>query len=250
MAPADTICVGNAVQIKASGAELYNWQPPAGLSNPFSPETTASPNSTTTYSVIGTDSKGCFTDTGYVTVIVYPYPIINVPDSVITINAGTAYQINATGSPDITRWQWMPPEGLSCNSCAQPKAQPRIDTKYTVTAYNEAGCAASKTVTVQILCKGQNLFIPNTFSPNADGMNDYFYPRGTGLFTVKSFRIFNRWGQIVFERINFAPNNERDGWDGKYSGAVLQPDVYVFIVEVLCENGTVLFNKGNVTLLR
>lgn len=248
--PADTICVGNSVQIKASGAEQYNWQPSTGLSNPYSSETTASPVSTTTYSVIGTDTKGCFTDTGYVTVTVFPYPVINVPDSVITIESGTSYQINATGTPDIIRWQWMPPDGLSCNACAQPKAQPRTDITYKVTAYNAAGCSTSKTVTIQVLCKNANLYIPNTFSPNGDGMNDYFYPRGKGLFTVKSLRVFNRWGKIVFEKMNFTPNYERDGWDGKYNGAVLQPDVYVYVIEVLCDNGNVLFTKGNVTLLR
>lgn len=248
--PADTICVGNAVQIKASGAELYNWQPASGLSNPFSAETTASPGTTTTYSVIGEDSKRCFSDTGYVTVTVFPYPVINLPDSIITIESGTSYQVNATGTPDIVRWQWMPPDGLSCNACPQPEAQPRTDITYKVTAYNAAGCATVKSLTIQVLCKNGNLYIPNTFSPNGDGMNDYFYPRGKGLFTIKSLRVFNRWGKIVFEKMNFAPNYEKDGWDGKYNGAVLQPDVYVYVTEVVCENGSVIFSKGNITLLR
>ncbi len=67
---------------------------------------------------------------------------------------------------------------------------------------------------------------------------------------IRSFRIFNRWGIPVFERDNFPPNQQSYGWDGKYNGNALQPDVYVFIAEVLCDNGTVIHSKGNVTLLR
>jgi gliding motility-associated-like protein len=105
-------------------------------------------------------------------------------------------------------------------------------------------------VTINVLCEGQNLFVPNTFSPNGDGMNDVFFPRGTGLFNIKSMRVFNRWGQVVFENTNFQPNNAVYGWDGRYEGKQQNPDVYVYVLEVICNNGTTLFAKGNVTLLR
>jgi gliding motility-associated-like protein len=119
-----------------------------------------------------------------------------------------------------------------------------------VNARNIAGCSVEKQLTVTVLCKNQNLFIPNTFSPNGDGMNDYFYPRGKGLFTIKSFRVFSRIGTIVFEKNNFPPNQQSYGWDGKYQGQALQPDVYVYMVDVICDNGAVISTKGNVTLLR
>jgi gliding motility-associated-like protein len=115
---------------------------------------------------------------------------------------------------------------------------------------NIAGCTAEGHISFTVMCKGQNLFIPNTFSPNADGMNDYFYPRGKGIVNVQLFRVFSRWGTVVYQRANFPPNQQSYGWDGTYNGKALPADVYVFIAEVACENGEIISLKGNVTLLR
>jgi gliding motility-associated-like protein len=245
----DTICLGSTVQLQARGAELYQWQPVSLVKNSTDSVTSSTPQTTTTYSVIGNDRKGCFSDTASVVINVFPYPTLQIPDSNVTIEAGNEYQINALGSDDITLWQWMPLSGLSCTNCPQPIAIPVATQTYTATVYNVAGCSAQDHITITVLCKGQNLFIPNTFSPNNDGMNDYFYPRGKG-FSVKSFRIFSRWGTLVFERNNFPPNQQSYGWDGTYDGKALQSDVYVFVAEILCENGTIIDSKGNVTLLR
>jgi gliding motility-associated-like protein len=105
-------------------------------------------------------------------------------------------------------------------------------------------------VNVFVLCDGANVFIPNTFSPNADGANDYFFPRGTGLFTIKQLRIFNRWGEQVFEKYSFKANDESAGWDGTYKGQKLTPDVYVYIMDIQCQNNTTLTLKGNIALIK
>ncbi|HEX5150182.1 MAG TPA: PKD domain-containing protein [Parafilimonas sp.] len=246
----DTACVGNTIQLQAKGAERYHWQPESQVSNSTDSITSSVASATTMYSVIGSDSKGCFSDTASVTVNVFPYPTLQIPDSVVTINAGDQYKVSTVSSPDIVLWQWLPLAGLSCSNCPEPIIKATTSQVYTVNAQNIAGCSVEKQVTVTVLCKNQNLFIPNTFSPNADGMNDYFYPRGKGLFTIRSFRVFSRIGTIVFERSNFPPNQQSYGWDGKYKGQALQPDVYVYIAEVICDNGTVVSTKGNVTLLR
>jgi gliding motility-associated-like protein len=245
----DTICLGTVVQLRATGAELYNWLPASLVTNSTDSTTSSTPPSTTTYTVIGHDRLGCFTDTASVLVNVFPYPTLQLNDTNVTIEAGNGYQINAVGSNDITLWQWTPLSGLSCTNCSQPIATPAATQTYTVDVYNIARCSAEKHITVTVVCKGQNLFIPNTFSPNNDGMNDYFYPRGRGFY-VKSFRIFNRWGTLVFERENFPPDQQSYGWDGTYNGKALQADVYVYIAEILCDNGTVIDSKGNITLLR
>ena len=246
----DTICVGTPIQLKASGAELFSWKPASLVTNATDSITSSSPASTTLFSVIGKDSKNCFSDTASKIVNVFPYPTLQLTDSVVTVSAGSDYKINLQSSADVILWQWWPFAGLSCTNCAQPVVKPMANQTYTVTASNIAKCSDEKHITITVLCKDQNLFIPNTFSPNADGMNDYFYPRGKGLFTIKSFKIFNRWGNMIFEKNNFPPNQQTYGWDGKYNGKVLQPDVYVFVVDVVCENGTVLTSKGNITLLR
>ena len=245
----DSLCVGNTIQLTALGEEVYTWQPANLVTQTSGPQTSSSPTITTVYSVIGTDTKGCFSDTAFKTVYVFPYPQIQIGDSAVTIVSSQNYQVNATGSEDIVSWLWTPAIDLSCINCAQPLITPKKTTTYSVQAKNIAGCTVEKNITITVLCKNEILFIPNTFSPNGDGMNDYFYPRGKG-FTVKSLRIFSRWGNVVFEQNNFVPNNQSYGWNGKYKGNMLQPDVYVFLIEVMCDNGDIFTSKGNVTLLR
>jgi gliding motility-associated-like protein len=245
----DSLCIGNTIELSAAGEEVYKWQPENLVTPTSGSQTSSAPSATTVYSVIGTDTKGCFSDTAYKTVTVFPYPKIQIADSLVTIISGENYQINVIGSEDVVSWQWTPVNGLSCISCAQPLATPKKTTTYTVQAKNIGGCITEKNITITVLCKNQILFMPNTFSPNNDGMNDYFYPRGKG-FTIKSFRIFSRWGNLVFEQNNFVPNNQSYGWNGMYKGKALQPDVYVFLLEVICDNGEVFASKGNITLLR
>ena len=93
--------------------------------------------------------------------------------------------------------------------------------------------------------------IPNAFTPNGDGLNDVFFI-GTGQpgDRIKDFSIYNRWGQIVFDKKNVAVNDPASGWNGIFNGQKASPDVYVYIMEILCANGQVVPVKGNVTLLR
>ncbi len=144
--------------------------------------------------VVGRDRKGCFTDTGFVNIIVYPYPLVNAgPDR--TINAGQTVNIQPVISPDVTSVTWTPSSGIQSSSYPGIIAKPMGTTEYTVEASNIAQCKTSDKVTVFVVCNNANVFIPNTFSPNSDGSNDIFYVRGTGLFRIKSFRVFNRWGE-------------------------------------------------------
>ena len=101
-----------------------------------------------------------------------------------------------------------------------------------------------------VVCGDKNLFLPNTFSPNGDGSNERFYPRGGGLFQVKYLRIFNRWGEQIFEKTNFAGNQSSEGWDGTYKGKPAASDVYVYIIEIVCSNSESFQYKGNIMLLR
>jgi gliding motility-associated-like protein len=112
------------------------------------------------------------------------------------------------------------------------------------------GCKNSGDITIIVVCGKENFFVPNTFSPNGDGRNEVFYPKGTGLFRIKSMRVFNRWGEVVFEKKEFAANDPSAGWNGTYKGKPASPDAYIFTMEILCENNTIIPVKGNVTLLR
>ena len=95
-----------------------------------------------------------------------------------------------------------------------------------------------------------SVYIPNTFSPNGDGANDIFYVRGSGLFAIKNLRILNRWGEVIFQKSNVNANDISEGWNGTYKGEMLLPDVFVYMIDVVCNNNTTLTYKGNITLIR
>ena len=246
----DTLCAGSSVQLSATGAEQYNWQPSTGLNNTAIGNPVASPSATTVYTVIGSDNNHCFADTAQVTVFVAPLPSVNITDSLVTINVGSSYNVTTTNSPDVVLWEWQPPTGLSCSNCGNPVAQPKSNITYTVKASNAYGCSATDNIRFEVLCNNANVFIPNTFSPNGDGRNEYFFPQGKGLFSIKSLRIFNRWGVMVFSKWNFNANSQTDGWDGKYNSIPQPSDVYVYVMDIVCDNGEILTYKGNLTLLK
>jgi gliding motility-associated-like protein len=248
--PGDTLCVGESFQLGSAGTELYKWEPSTGLSNPNIANPIARPQATTRYMVVGYDSLGCFYDTSYVQMIVYPIPQFNILEARIEAPTGTLVTIKTQSSDDITNWRWFPPTGLSCINCTEPQhiiSRPEI---YTATVTNDGGCSAKDQVTIVPICNSENVFIPNTFSPNGDGHNDLFYPRGKGLAAIKAMRIFNRWGELLFEQKDFAVNDASSGWDGTYKGVKLSADVYVYMIDVLCENNVVFNLKGNITLLK
>jgi len=248
--PGDTICIGSSVRLYASGANSYVWSPSAGLSNTTSATPMASPSATTTYMVVGSDAHGCFKDTGYTTIKVYPIPLVNAGNDVTMKSGGQPVLLTPTLSADVNWTNWLTAPGIIANNPPTLTVQPKATTEYTIEVRNAGGCKSVDRVTVFVMCDGNNLFIPNTFSPNGDGMNDKFYPRGSGLFQIKHLRIFDRWGEVVFEKVNFLPNDVSAGWDGTYKGKKLTSDVYVYTAEIQCENNTVLILNGNVALLK
>ena len=247
----DTICVGETVPLTASGADRYDWSPSRWLSNPFIENPTTRPDSSITYTVVGSDFAGCFKDTGTVKIKVYPIPTVEITNGEnVNLEISKSVKLTTKISSDVTNLTWSPTQALSCNTCGDPIASPRENITYTVTASNGGNCTAKDQVNILMVCGSANVFIPNTFSPNNDGMNDVFYPRGAGLSHIRSFRIFNRWGQMVFQKLNMSANDASMGWDGKLNGTDALSDVYVYILEVICINNEVMSFKGNVSLLR
>lgn len=249
----DTVCVGSSITLKAAGAESYQWSPPSYLDNANvdKPVYTASAAGEYRYKVTGYGENNCFRDSGYVSVKAYPIPKMKIlGDKEVVLKVGNTTQFKTENSTDITNWQWQPATGLSNPNIANPVVAAKESTPYVCIATNGGGCLVRDEILVRVVCGNSNVFLPNTFSPNNDGINEFFYVRGTGLFTIKSTRIFNRWGQLVYERKNATPNNAAEGWNGTFNNKTQTADVYVYIVEVQCENGVVLPLKGNVTLLR
>jgi gliding motility-associated-like protein len=248
-APGDTLCKGESLAMKATGAELYQWFPAEGLNNQYIATPKATPSTTTIYTVVGSDSDHCFTDSAKVPVKVYPIPDVFAGNDT-TVNTGATLPLRSVSSPDVNKWKWFPANGLSCVDCAAPNAAIKNTITYRVDVSNEGGCKSYDDITIHAVCNGGNYFLPNTFSPNGDGANDVFYVRGKGVNRIQSLKIFNRWGQLVFEKRDITPNDPGSGWDGTYNGKRADMDVYIYIAEVICENSQIVALKGDVTLIR
>lgn len=245
----DTLCIGGSVQLSASGTEFFTWSPTSGLSDPNIPNPVARPSVTTVYTVTGYDRKNCFRAISTTRVMVYNYPSV-FAGSDASIRSGGSLRLSPVTSADVTAFQWTPAAGLSCTGCANPFASPKITSTYKLTASNPGRCSSSDEVKIIVLCEAQNIFMPNTFSPNGDGINEVFYPRGSGVRGIRALRIFNRWGELVFQRQDISPNDPSAGWDGRFKGRMLPPDVYVYFVDVICDNQGMVTRKGDVALIR
>lgn len=234
------ICTGGFAQLIASGGNQYTWFPIESLDDPFTENPVATPTNTTTYSVIITDGI-CYSDTLQVKVFVSE-PFIAAGDDVEVL-AGNSFQINATASAGS--YSWTPSENLSCADCTNPVATPLITTTYTVSVTDSTGCTASDVITLLVSCTADALYIPNAFTPDNNGHNDVLFVRSNGIIDITYFRIFDRWGKMLFES-----DVIESGWDGTYKGAAMPAGVYLYTLQASCGIDNPVLKQGNVTLLR
>ena len=121
---------------------------------------------------------------------------------------------------------------------------------YTLTATTDNGCEASDQLAITV-AKERPIFIPNVFTPNGDGDNDLFKVySGEGVEEIKKFKIFDRWGALVYEAQNLRNDIEYFGWDGRLKGENMTQGVYVYFLEVLYIDGKSEIIRGDVTLMR
>lgn len=249
VSPGDTICPGQNIPLSANGADRYVWTPAAGLNHADIANPVASPASTTTYQVIGYDRFGCFSDTASIRVTVGTTPSVDAgPD--LTLSTGETITLNPVSqNGPIISWLWQPATYLSCSNCEHPQLTAHDNRTYTVTVTNIYGCTATDLIAINTFCKSAQVFVPNAFTPDGDGLNDILMVRGKGIHVVY-FRVFNRWGELVFEKKDFAPNDPNFGWDGKVRGVPATPDVFVYTVQVICDNNVLQTLKGNTTIIK
>jgi gliding motility-associated-like protein len=229
-------CYG-AVDLHASGSASYIWSPPTGLSctscaNPF-----ATPTVNTTYTVTGVGTNCPNGKTASVFVPARPAPSTSCCNATIPI--GQSVSLTASGGGTYV---WAPSAGLSCYTCADPIASPNTTTMYTVTVTDDSGCASATAITIDITCG--TVFVPEAFSPNGDGQNDYLYVRGDCIKTL-DFMVFDRWGNKVFET-----TDKSIPWNGQCRGEAMNTGSYVYYLNATFYDGTTQTKKGDVTLVR
>lgn len=249
VSPDTTICIGGSALLWAGNANTYLWAPANTLNKTTGDTVISKPLVTTNYTVIGEDKYKCFLDTANIQVTVDTLPFVSIP-APEPVLSGSDVQLDPTVSADVVSWAWSPPLYLSCTDCASPTSTPLAPTTYTVTVTTAAGCTSSTSVNIRLLCLQSGVYMANAFSPNGDGNNDYFYPTGSGVRIVKSFQVYSRWGQLLYSRTDFPPNDKKYGWDGNLNGIPQPIDTYVYVTEMICFTGENFVLKGTVELLR
>jgi gliding motility-associated-like protein len=145
---------------------------------------------------------------------------------------------------------WTPADYLSCTDCPTPTTKPEEPITYHVLVTDEQGCQDSISVRV-IIRKDINIFVPNIFTPNGDGINDYVSVFADHhIKKIDNLKIFTRWGELVYEKSDFLPNIESEGWNGKFRNADMDPAVFAWVVQVTIPGEGVRIIKGDVTLIR
>ncbi|MFN8311024.1 MAG: gliding motility-associated C-terminal domain-containing protein, partial [Chitinophagales bacterium] len=260
--PDTSVCPGYAVTLAASGIyDRVQWSPTNWMDDPTSDTVTVRPLQTVVY-VVQAFNGVCQSANDTVIVNVVPQTEIVLsatPTSVLLgLSSDITSKINTFAKIDSI--VWSPDSTLSCRKCKNPVATPSQTTTYTVTAYFSKGtvqCIATDSITITVLqgCENGLLYIPNTFTPNNDGENDFFYIRngGGGDLKINYFRVYDRWGKLIYETKSGKTNHAAVGWNGNLyndNGHEENTGVYVYQFEVECVNGSVVTGKGNVTLLR
>lgn len=166
------------------------------------------------------------------------------------IDLGETVQLEATPSYQVAEYIWEGDTALDCINCPVSTTRPFNTGNYAVEVRDSNGCVAMDELIVYVN-KEYDLYIPNGFSPDGDGINDQFFIfAGEDVTQIKSFAIYTRWGELVMQDGNFLPNDSNHGWDGTHKGRLLDPGVFVYHATIEFIDGAVKHFKGDVTLVR
>jgi gliding motility-associated-like protein len=197
------------------------------------------------YTVTVTDFAGCKdTFTLFLPNVGEPVQLAIEPPSA-TIYQGDSIQLQLITNASLTTIIWSPGVRLSCSNCASPIVFPNESKTYTVRVTDIDNCTASANIRIKVVPDEKSVYIPNIFTPNADGLNDGLYVRSNRIATME-FRIFDRWGKEVFYT-----NDQNVPWLGTdKQGNQLANGVYVYYLDAIFWNGKSRTFKGNITLLK
>jgi len=169
-----------------------------------------------------------------------------------TIESGEAIILN----PDYTslspirsfQWQTNNPEPIDCPTCRSTMVQPLSDTEVFLMIENRTGCQTRDDLLLKV--EGVKVFAPNIFSPNNDNQNDFFFLQGNLPFDVSQFQIYDRWGNLHYQKNNLKANQVQSAWDGTQNGQPSISGVYIWKAVINYKNGQREVLSGDVTLIR
>ncbi len=232
------ICQGQKTTLEATGGNTFKWSPEDGLNNTGLGRVVAGPSVTTTYTVEVAENTYCGNSTT-ITVYVNPRPLLFAGNDT-AYHVNDAIFLNAVGTGSIT---WVTGEGIVCPNCAYTQVYPSRNTCYRAQSINDFGCAATDEICLEINMDF-SLYVPNSFTPNGDGLNDLFLVYGENVYDLQ-MEIFDRWGKLLH-----STNNMTEGWDGTYRGTLCKPDSYIYKVSYRGLDRKTYKQDGHVSLIR
>jgi len=224
-----------------SGTVNYAWAPPDSLNTPNAATSIVRIDTTRQFTLTVTDNYGCnfsISDSMWV----YMHPLVFAfagNDTNAVLNR--PHQLIATGG---TNYVWTPAAPLNDPFIANPLAVLNNDTYFHVQVSDDIGCSDGDDVFIQVY-DGPNYYFPNAFTPNGDGLNDIFTPIPVGIRSTDYFRIFDRYGTLMYETKQYM-----QGWDGALKGKPAASGTYVWVIKGIDKNGSVVEMKGTVILVR
>lgn len=242
------ICYNSSTQLNAqTNGTSFTWSNANSLNDPRVLNPIASPVNTTSFILSAIDPASGCPKPSYDTVTVTVLPKVNAfAGNDTSIIASLPLQLKATGG---VSYQWSPATGLDNPNIQGPLAMldgnPEYVT-YVVTVADQAGCIDTASITIRIYKTGPEIFVPTGFTPNGDGRNDVFRPIYVGMQTIDYFRIYNRWGKLIYSH----NVNDGQGWDGTVSGLKQSTGTFIWMVRATDITGKVHVKKGTVTLIR
>ena len=226
-----------------SGTVNFAWSPPDSLTNPNAAVTGVRLDTTRQFTLTVTDNYGCnFSVTDSVIVFMQPQFIVFAGNDTIAI-INRDHQLLATG-PNAVSFVWSPVTALNNPFIANPMAVLNKDSYFFVHATDAVGCTDDDTIFIKVY-EGPTYYLPNAFSPNGDGLNDIFFPTPVGIRSTDYFRVFDRYGKLMYETTQWL-----QGWDGTLKGKKASSGTYVWMIKGIDRNGAVVEMKGTVILLR
>ncbi len=242
--PDINICSGLSTQLNATGGSHYLWAPSTFLNNRLIPNPFCSnPTGNILYTVTVTDTLGCPRAVkASVWVLIYPKVIADAGPRDTSVVDGEPLFLNATGG---STYLWSPNLWLNDPTIANPVAMPKDSIEYVVLATSAFGCRGTDSIKVRFYKLDPDIYVPNAFTPNGDSHNDVLRPFLFGMKKLNYFRVFNRFGQMVF-----STDEEGKGWDGNFGGKGQDPATYVWMAEGITYKGQIRKKKGYAVLIR
>lgn len=234
------LCAGDTILLYANGATSYQWNPANLIISQIASGIVTSPLVSTIYTVSAVDNNNC-KSSKTVNIIVDQIPNLQITKSNDLQCAQTSSLLQASGA---LTYVWSPSATLNSATISNPTAIPTATTTYSVLASGMA-CITIDSITVKVFNSiAEKTFVPNVFSPNGDGLNDYFTPISKSNFVNYSLKIYNRWGELVY-----FSNNANDCWDGQQKNGQIEIGTYFYILNAKTECSSIDW-KGDITLIK